>query len=138
MWPDISIFRNALLSKLGNGERVEADDGYIGGAPMHIKCPKSIAHKEESDRMQSLVHRRHETINNRFKQWQILKQVHRNDISHHGRVFHCIAILTQLAIENGEPLFSVDYEDPDLDNHHFPVDDGDDDSDGEDDDNVAI
>jgi hypothetical protein len=26
---------------LEEGERVEADDGYVGEAPRHVKCPKS-------------------------------------------------------------------------------------------------
>ena len=29
------------------------------------------------------------------------------------------AIVTQLAIENGEPLFQVDYKDPDFENFYF-------------------
>ena len=37
MRTNICIFRNSLISKLGDGERVEADDGYIGEAPLHIK-----------------------------------------------------------------------------------------------------
>ena len=50
-YPDISIFRLSLLNFLENGERVEADDGYIGEAPKYIKCPKkdainSDAHKK--------------------------------------------------------------------------------------------
>ena len=34
----------------------------------------------------------------------------------------CVCVcarMTQLAIANGEPLFSVDYEDPDFDNLYF-------------------
>lgn len=32
IWNDVSIFRSCLLSMLEDGERVEADDGYIGAA----------------------------------------------------------------------------------------------------------
>lgn len=129
IWNDIKIFRNALLSMLGVGERVEADDGYLGEAPAHVKCPKSIGgHDERTEAMQSLVRRRHETVNKRFKQWKILKDVYRGDISNHWRVLRVCAIVTQLAIENGEPLFSVDYEDPDFDNDYFQ-EEGDDDED---------
>jgi hypothetical protein len=79
--------------------------------------------------MQSLVRRRHETFNKHFKQWGILKQVFRGDISKHNQVFRFVAIVTQIAIENGEPLFGVDYEDPDFDNLYFEdyaIDDDDD------------
>ena len=43
---DISIFRNVLMTKLGPAKRVEADDGYIGEPPLHIKCAKSFANPE--------------------------------------------------------------------------------------------
>lgn len=127
IWNDVKIFRNALLSMLGVGERVEADDGYVGDAPQYIKCPKSMGHHKATDEMQSIVRRRHETINKRFKQWNCLKQIFRGDITEHGMYFRFCAIVTQLCIENGEPLFSVDYEDPDFDNMYFQDDNIDDD-----------
>jgi hypothetical protein len=69
IWNDIKIFRNALLSMLEEGEQVEADDGYVGEAPRHVKCPKSIGgHDPTTESMQALVQRRHETVNKRFKQ----------------------------------------------------------------------
>jgi hypothetical protein len=115
----VSIFRNGLLSYLEDGERVEADDGYIGAAPRFVKCPKSMGHHPTTEAMQSVVRRRHETVNKRFNQWNILKSVFRSEITMHGQAFRFVAIVTQLAIQNGEPLFSVDYEDPDFDNLYF-------------------
>jgi hypothetical protein len=123
IWNDLAIFRNALLTELEEGERVEADDGYRGDSPRYVKCPASIGNHEEMNTSAAFVRRRHETINKRFKQWGILKQVYRGDLSKHGTAFRVCAIITQLAIENGEPLFQVDYEDPDFDNLYF--DDGD-------------
>ena len=67
----------------------------------------------------AFVRRRHETINRRFKQWGILKQVYRSHATTHGSAFRVCAIVTQLAIENGEPLFQVDYKDPDFDKLYF-------------------
>jgi hypothetical protein len=53
---------------------------------------------------------------------------YRGDISRHGRIFRTVAIVTQLCIENGEPLFNVEYEDPDFDNYYFDEsDEGDED-----------
>ena len=74
-YPDITIFRNGLRHFLDPFERVEADDGYIGEAPYHVKCPKCAANPEENRRMQGLVRARHETLNGRFKAWEILKQL---------------------------------------------------------------
>ena len=48
-----------------------------------------------------------------------MKQVYQGDISKHGQDFWLAAIMTQIAICNGEPLFQVDYEDPDYNNQYF-------------------
>jgi hypothetical protein len=37
MCNDLMIIRNALLTMLGFGERLEADDGYRGESPRHVK-----------------------------------------------------------------------------------------------------
>lgn len=110
-YPDINIFRDSLKSHLDEGERVEADDGYIGEAPMYIKCPKSFTGKPEFDAMAQRARSRQETVNNRFKMWAILKGTFRADILKHGDVFRAIAVITQIEIENGQPLFSVHYDD---------------------------
>jgi hypothetical protein len=55
----------------------------------------------------------------RFKQWAIPKQVYRGDVTLHGQAFLVAAIITQIAFTNGEPLFQVDYEDPEFDNLYF-------------------
>lgn len=45
--PDISIFCFALKHMLEPGERVEADDGYIGEDPLSVKVPRSMVHLQE-------------------------------------------------------------------------------------------
>lgn len=111
-WADITIFRHVLMHQLDENERVEADDGYIGEAPRKVKCPASFVNPIENEAMQARVRNRHETVNGRMKQWEILNVPFRGDIAMHGTVFRAIAVITQLAIRNGEPLFSVDYKDP--------------------------
>ena len=110
-WPDINIFRDSLMSHLGPNERVEADDGYIGEAPRHVKCPKSFVNPDENRQMQQRARARHETVNKRFKQWGCLTQTYRHDLLKHADVFRAIAVITQLSIEQGEPLFDVQYND---------------------------
>ena len=107
---DIKIFNKVLGHFLEPGERVEADNGYVGAADK-IKCPDNPCNPVANKGKQSRVRSRHETINGRFKTWGILSQVYRHDITRHGEVFRAVAIITQLAIENGSPLFQVDYED---------------------------
>ena len=108
-YPDISIFRDGIMHHLDPFERVEADDGYIGEAPRHVKCPMSFTHNKNNEAMQSRVRRRQETVNKRFKDWGILRQIYRHHPTNHGDVFRAIAILTQMAINRGEPLFQVVY-----------------------------
>jgi hypothetical protein len=45
------------------------------------------------------------------KNWGILSQIYHHDIMRHGDVFQACAVVTQLTIENGEPLFEVEYKD---------------------------
>ena len=111
VYNDLDIFRTSLSSHLDEFERVEADDGYIGEALLRVKCPACVTIPEEQQKIMKRVRARQEKINRRFKQWQILKQVFRHDLRVHRDVFAAIAVISQLAIQNGEALFSVDYYD---------------------------
>jgi hypothetical protein len=126
MWPDISIFRDSLMSHLCLNERCEVDDGYIGEHPRYCKCPKGFANPEETLFMQQRVRNRQETVNKRFKDWGLLKQVYRHAISSHGVAFRAIAVITQLAINSGEALFECGYRDPPYGNDGGDDDDDDD------------
>jgi hypothetical protein len=68
--------------------------------------------------MQQYVRNQQETINKRFKNWFILKDVFRHELSSQGDVFRCIAIIMQLQINGGEKLFDAQYEHPWLDNYN--------------------
>jgi hypothetical protein len=96
---------------LSPNERVEADDGYVGEAPKYVKCPKSFTNPPETQAMQQHVRNQQETVNSRFKQWGVLKQVYRHkaDIGSHGDCFAAIAVITQASINNGDRLFDVCY-----------------------------
>jgi hypothetical protein len=61
--------------------------------------------------MQGRVRARHKMLNGRLKNWGILSQVYRHNIMRHGKVFRACAVVTQLTIDNGEPLFEVEYKD---------------------------
>ena len=109
---DIIIFWQTLIHQhLDPFERVVADDGYIGEAPRLVKAPGLQMHSSEDRAMQSVVRSRHETLNGRFKFWEILKHPLRHDISEHGQIFRAIAVIIQLGIDEGDKLFSVVYSD---------------------------
>lgn len=114
-WHDVNVFRFALKQMLDEGERVEADDGYVGEDPLTARVPGSMAHYHD-DRMllvRAFVHRRHETVNKRLKQFKCLATVFCHPIALHAQCFQACAVLTQLAIQHGNPLFTVDgYVDP--------------------------
>ena len=62
--------------------------------------------------MQQRVRNRQDTVNKRFKDWGALRQIWRHSIPLHGDVFRAIAVMTQLAINQGEKLFECGYRDP--------------------------
>jgi hypothetical protein len=113
-WNDITIFRHDLKHCLEDGERVEADDGYLGEDPLTTKVPKSGVHLhgEAMLKMRQRVRARHETVNKRIKQFTIVRDTFRHDLSLHGHCFYACAVLTQLMIQSGHPLFQVgEYDD---------------------------
>jgi hypothetical protein len=109
-YTDITIFNKVLRNFLEPGERVEADEGYRGH-PDKIKCPGNVANPAENRAMQGRVRACHETLNGRLKNWGILSQVFRHHRIMHGDVFRACTVVTQLTIQDGEPLFEVEYVD---------------------------
>lgn len=105
------------MSHLEEGERVEADGGYVGEAPRHVKCPNSFTNPPETEFMQQRVRNRQETINNRIKFWAVLANFFRNwdSVALHGDILRAILVLTQIAINHGERLFPCGYRDPPYD-----------------------
>lgn len=111
-WPDINIFRDSLQSHLERGERVEADDGYIGDHPSFVKCPGGFTNPKITEFMQQRVRNRQESINKRLKQFRCLAVPWRGNLLKHGTVFRAVAVITQLSINHGEQLFPCGYRDP--------------------------
>lgn len=110
-WPDIKIFRHALVNMLEAGERVESDAGYIGEHPAKTCIPDPLDTPAKAD-MRSRVRARHETVNKRFKNFGCMKQVFRQeDLVWHSACFRAVAVITQLSFDAGEPVFDVDYDD---------------------------
>jgi hypothetical protein len=111
MLGDITIFRDCLESCIDQMEKVEADDGYHGDLTTW-KVPADVLTQsgEEEDKMQMRVQGHHETINAHLKFFKILgDQPFRHDETQHGYVFRAVAVLVQIALKNGDPLFQVDY-----------------------------
>jgi hypothetical protein len=99
------------MNELNLRERVEADDGYVGESPYVTKLSSAVLSRssEEADAMQKRVQGLHETVNAHLKSFQVLDQVYRHDPTQHGYVFWAVAVLVQLSMKNGDPLFGVNY-----------------------------
>ena len=98
-WPDLR--RNALIGFLQPQEKVVADRGY--NDPFYFDVPNG----DEGDWQKKRILARHETVNRRIKQFCCLNQRFRHVLHLHPCFFHAVLNLTQLMIENGEPLYSV-------------------------------
>lgn len=105
---DIKIFKDGMKKKLSFcEEKVEADDGYRG-EDFYIELPKKGTKKQRTEK--TLARGRHETVNNRFKFWNVLKERFRqkND-DFHGHIVKTICTITQMEIRTGHSLFPVRY-----------------------------
>ena len=104
-WNDVEIFRAGLKHKLDEGERVEADDGYVGESPRFVKCPKGFTRPLQEQAMRMRVDGRQETINKKIKHWNCLvypfKGKAPNQIANHSALFRACAVATQVGMELG-------------------------------------
>lgn len=99
-YPDLKLARESYLWSINEGEKTIADKGYNDDKFF-------ILPNETNNSFHKLIMSRHETVNKRMRQFQILKKEFRNNRRKHPMVFHAVANITQLVLENGEPLFSV-------------------------------
>jgi hypothetical protein len=104
-WPDLNIFRAGMKLMLGKGEKVIANLGYEG-EPNFVVLPTG-----DLSMLANRVRGQHEHVNKRFKQWQILHRCFRHNVNKHQPVFISIAVITEIALENGERLYQIDYVD---------------------------
>lgn len=105
---DLMVFRLGLKQKLlFAGEKAQADGIYA--------CEtRTIIAPNEFDgaavqRLKDDVRARHETVNKRLKQFGILKRIFRQELCKHKAAFTAVAVITQIAIRNGEELYEVEY-----------------------------
>jgi len=110
-WPDNKIANEKFLPWLDEEEKYLADRGFRGAqkaiTPYHLRGEEN-GHLR---RLASVARARHETANSRLKNWKIFSDVFGHDpVTQHGPVFDAVAKITQLEIENGRSLFSLERE----------------------------
>jgi hypothetical protein len=84
------------------------DRGYQGSTPTYIKCPGVLEADPNALEIQQRVRSWQETINKRFKNWEILSTPYRHNLLEHQTVFGAIVVITQLSFV-ANPLFTVAY-----------------------------
>lgn len=99
-YTDLKLARESFVLSVNRGEKALADRIYKDDT--FFILPNNT-NRDLHNRIMS----RHETVNMRMKQFAILANTFRNDLSKHPIVFHSVANLVQLMIENGHPLFVV-------------------------------
>ena len=88
-----------MTSMLDYGESAVADSGYVG-EPHHIRTPQ--VGTEDKKAMQDKARARHETVNKRLKDFEVLgANRFRHDPIFHSSCFRAVAVITQLSFENG-------------------------------------
>ena len=106
-WNDLAIFRHNLKHQLERGERIEADNGYVGESPRFVVCPTSIATKEESLALMKRVEGRHEIMIKHIKNWKCMKGCFEakgtavEKMEKHRLLFFSCAIVKQVAMQMG-------------------------------------
>jgi len=97
---------NKLWDCLVAFEKFLADSIYSG---WHAVTPNG--HNNPDQYMKKCAAARHENVNSWFKQFAVLRNEFWHGNDHHGSVFHAIAAVCQIEIEEEPPLAQVDYND---------------------------
>lgn len=109
---DITIFRRDLLHEIEIDERVLADRGY-NGEPDYLVTATYFIKKGNMQLLRDyyVVRARHETFTRRLKVWNILGHRFRHNLRLHGVAFNAVAVIEQIKMEHGHPMFPVEWED---------------------------
>lgn len=99
--PDNKIFQTDMKKALSDDEFVIADKGYTDS-----KCINTVSSSTGSH-MHRIVRARHETVNARLKNFNVIYHSFRHDISKHWACFHAVAQITAIMIDTTNPLFEI-------------------------------
>ena len=101
---DLAIFQAGLKKALARNERVVADGGYSDE-----KCVTPEMLQGQMSTGYATVRARHETVNERFKNFFVLSHRFRHRPFLHSFCFHAVANLTHLMMQSESPLFSINF-----------------------------
>ena len=96
-WPDLNLARDNFIHRLDPGEKALGDRGYRD---------QNYFDNPNGDKKKKIL-AMHEPVNKRLKQFSCLKNSFRHALYLHPSFFHAVVNVTQLRIQNGEPLYAV-------------------------------
>lgn len=102
---DREIFKHKLRGMIPRGHIALMDRGYRGGG----KCVSTV-NGLDSDQLNEFKTRalaRHESFNSRLKRYKILREKFRCNFKKHRVVFNAVAVICQLEMKHGSPIFDV-------------------------------
>lgn len=97
---DLKLARELYVRSVNVGEKTIADRIYKD-------TNFFILPNNQNKKVHKRILARHETVNKRLRHFAILKNTFRHDITKHPMVFHAVVNVTQVILENGEPLFDA-------------------------------
>jgi hypothetical protein len=102
---DLELARLAYVHKVDFNELTVADSGYKDST-FFINSPSRNVYdpNNTSQKIMKKIMARHESVNERIKNYAVMTEVFHRPVTEHCKVFKCCINLVQLAIENGEPL----------------------------------
>lgn len=100
LYSDLRLAREAFVLNLKKNEKAMADKGYKDASCFILPTPLNKS-------QHSVIMARHETVNKRLKQFEILNQRFRHQLEKHPMIVQAVVNITQLMLQNGHPLFSV-------------------------------
>lgn len=105
---DMTIFRSGLKKKVKPHKLVVADRGYRSGRPdeKFMSTPNEMDSKEVA-KFKSRARCRQESFNGRLKNFSVLADTYRHDITKHKFVLQAVVVIVQTQIDLGASLFEV-------------------------------
>ena len=92
--PDIEIARQCLIGNLTLNEMADVDNGYEG-EDWHLRTPAALHYRSKRGKqMKRRAGQRHETVNERLKNFNVLSNTFRLPLKRHSACFRAVAVLT--------------------------------------------
>lgn len=104
---DLSIFRQGLKEKIAEGKMVIADRGYRSSKKDEVDMMATPDEQDDPDlkRFKSRARSRHESVNGRIQEYEIVRGTFRQDKTKHELAFKAVCVTVQYQIEHGAYLF---------------------------------